>query len=106
MFPWEKEGELMNGEKDNERQRAKNATWNERHKDERARRNKEFYADNADYWTKWQKENPDKVKERSLRQNQTEKRKEYMREYMKEYRKSKNNSAKKGESAESGENNT
>lgn len=101
MFPWEKEQNNERKERDDAANRAKQAKWQSRHREENKQKCREYHANNPDYLQGWRAENPDKVKEYSLRQNDTEERKEYMREYMRQYRKAKKEAEKANESAES-----
>ena len=89
MWPWEREQRMGTSEKDNEANRVKQATWRSRHAAENRERVRESLENNPGYLQEWRKENPDKVKEYSQRQNDTEERRAYMREYMREYRKKK-----------------
>jgi len=104
MFPWEKEQNNERKEKDDAANRAKQARWRERHAEEHRQRVRDNLEKNPGYLQGWRVENPDKVKEYSLRQNDTEERKTYMREYMRQYRKAKKEAEKSNESAESAEN--
>lgn len=96
MKPWEREAQSQN-EKDKARNQKKQATWQKNHPEEYSERLKEWRKNNPEYmkeWMmknpehqrEWRKAHPEKVKEYSLRQNQTDKRKEYMREYMRKRR--------------------
>lgn len=92
MFPWEKEAQFENRQKNSEAGRVRWSRWRSRHSEEDRERIRKYAAENPDYLQKWRKENPDKVKEYSQRQNDTEERRTYMREYMREYRKAKQES--------------
>lgn len=87
MWPWEKETRLEQTEMNNEANRTKLRTWRGRHRDKNRENCHDFRVKNPDYQREWREQNPDKVKEYSLRQNDTQERRDYMREYMKEYRK-------------------
>lgn len=85
MFPWEKESKLENTEKDKSKAKEKAARWYRRHSEQAKANAKKFDQENPEYHQNWRKDNPDKVKEYSERQNDSEERKAYMREYMKDY---------------------
>ena len=89
MFPWEEEQNIESKNKGDIANREKQARWRERHADEHRQRVRDNLEKNPGYLQEWRDKNPDKVKEYSLRQNDTEERKAYMREYMREYRKAK-----------------
>ena len=88
MWPWQKETDMSNESKDNKANREKQATWRNRHREENRERVYSCLENNPGYLQEWRDRNPDKVREYSQRQNDSEDRKAYMREYMKEYRKS------------------
>ena len=89
MWPWEKETQVESKDRDNAANRQYQAKYREGHREEEIEKCRKWREENPGYFTQWNHDNPDKVKEKSLRQNQTEGRKEYMREYMREYRKNK-----------------
>lgn len=87
MWPWQKESDMGQTEKDNKANREKQATWRNRHREENIQKCRDFQANNPGYLQEWRDRNPDKVKEYNAKQNDTEEHRTYMREYMKEYRK-------------------
>lgn len=92
MFPWEKEARIEGKGKDNEANREKQARWRSRHPAESREGVYSALEKNPGYLQEWRRNNPDKVKEYSQRQNDSEDRRAYMREYMREYRKAKQES--------------
>ena len=86
MFPWENELKIENEGKEGEANRKYQETWRSRNQEKLREKNKRFREENPDYLREWRKNNPDKVKASSIRQNDSEKRKEYMRDYMRKRR--------------------
>ncbi|MBO4675761.1 MAG: hypothetical protein J5601_06750 [Elusimicrobiaceae bacterium] len=86
MFPWEKEAKIESLQKDNEANRAKQATWASRHREEKREKDRRYRTENPDHVREWRAANPDRVKEHQRKQYSTEEHRQYMREYMKKYR--------------------
>ena len=53
MFPWEKEAKIESLQKDNEANRAKQATWASRHREEKREKDRRYRTENPDHVREW-----------------------------------------------------